>query len=73
MSPVKIIAILLLVAGALALIYGGFTYTSERHRANIGGLHLSVDEKEHVNIPMWAGVGALVVGGALLLGFRGKV
>ena len=72
MSTVKIVAIFLLVAGALGLVYGGFTYTSERHRADIGSLHLAVDEKEHVYIPMWVGVGALITGGALLLGFRGK-
>lgn len=67
----KIAAILLLVGGALALAYGGFTYTSDTHRANLGPLSMSVKEKERVNIPVWAGVGAIVVGG-LLLGFGRK-
>lgn len=70
MNPLKYLAILLLVAGTMALVYGGFTYTSERHDADIGGLHLSIDQKRTVNIPMWAGVGAIVLGGLLLLGVK---
>jgi hypothetical protein len=66
MNAIKLVAILLIVVGILALGYGGFTYTKETHNADIGPLHLQVDEKEHVNIPLWAGIGALV-GGALLL------
>ena len=64
----KIAAIVLLVAGALGLAYGGFNYTKSTHQADIGPVHFSVDEKEHVNVPVWAGVGALVVGGLLLVG-----
>jgi len=67
MSTQKIIAILLLVVGMLALAYGGFSYTSERHQADIGSMHLSMDERHHVNIPLWMGVGALLLGGILLL------
>ena len=66
MNAIKMVAILLIVVGILALGYGGFTYTKETHNADIGPLHLQVNEKEHVNIPLWAGIGALV-GGALLL------
>ena len=68
MSPLKIVAILLLVAGTLGLVYGGFTYTSDTHRADMGPLHMTVKEKDRVNIPVWAGVGAIVVGGLLLVG-----
>ena len=67
MSSLKIAALALIVVGMLALGYGGFTYTKDTHRADIGPIHLSVDEKEHVSIPIWAGVGALVLGGFLLL------
>ncbi|HEX2585019.1 MAG TPA: LPXTG cell wall anchor domain-containing protein [Steroidobacteraceae bacterium] len=67
MSTQKIIAILLLIIGTSALVYGGFSYTRETHQANLGSLHLSVDEQRHVNIPVWMGVGALLLGGALLL------
>ncbi len=67
MSGLKMVAILLIVAGVVALAYGGFTYTKTTHDAKIGPLELSVKDKETVNIPVWAGVGAIVVGGALLL------
>ena len=66
MNAVKIVAILLIAGGTLALVYGGFTYTKETHTADIGPVHLAVDEKQHVNIPLWAGIGA-IVGGVLLL------
>ena len=59
--------IILLVAGLLGLAYGGFTYTKDTHKADVGPLHLSVEEKEHVNIPMSLGIGLLVVGGLLVL------
>jgi hypothetical protein len=58
---------LLVIGGVLGLLYGSFTYTKETHDAKIGSLELSVKDKETVNIPVWAGVGAIVVGGALLL------
>jgi TRAP-type C4-dicarboxylate transport system permease small subunit len=67
MNAIKILAILLIVGGALGLAYGGFSYTKETHRADIGPLHFQMNESEHVNIPLWAGIGAVVVGGVLLL------
>lgn len=66
MSAQKILGILLLAAGILALVYGGFSYTKETHEAQLGPLELSVEEKERVNLPVWAGAAA-VVGGILLL------
>jgi hypothetical protein len=54
------------VLGVLGLAYGSFSYTKDTHDAKIGPLELSVKEKETVNVPIWAGVGAIVVGGALL-------
>lgn len=67
MNAVKIAAILLIVAGVLGLVYGGFSYTTETHEAKLGALELSVQEKQKVNVPVWAGVGAIVLGGGLLL------
>jgi len=67
MNAVKIAAIVLIVAGVLGLAYGGFSYTSETHEAKLGPLELSVSERERVNVPVWAGVGAIVIGGVLLL------
>lgn len=71
MNAVKIVAIMLIVAGALGLVYGSFSYTKETHKASLGPIELSVKDKETVNVPVWAGVGAIVVGGALLF-FGGK-
>jgi uncharacterized membrane protein YidH (DUF202 family) len=67
MSAVKIVGIVLIAAGILGLVYGRFSYTKETHEAKIGALELSRKDKETVNIPVWAGVGAIVVGGLLLL------
>ena len=67
MNNVKVVAIILIVAGTLGLVYGGFSYTKETHDAKLGPLELSVKEKETVNIPVWAGVGAIAVGTILLL------
>ena len=67
MSAIKMAAIVLIAAGVLGLAYGSFSYTKDTHEAKLGPLELSVTEKETVNIPVWAGVGAVVVGGALLL------
>lgn len=66
MNAVKMLAIVLIVAGALGLIYGSFTYTKETHETKIGPLELSVTDKETVNIPVWAGVGSILIGGFLL-------
>jgi TRAP-type C4-dicarboxylate transport system permease small subunit len=66
MSALKIVAILLIAAGIVGLIYGGFTYTKTTHDAKIGPLELSIKDKETVNVPIWAGVGAIVAGGVLL-------
>jgi hypothetical protein len=67
MGMTKIIGILLVVAGTLGLIYGGFTYTKDKHETKIGPLQFSVTEKETVNIPVWAGAGAIGVGVILIL------
>ena len=68
MDTNKIIAVLLIVGGALALAYGGFSYTKATHKADIGPLKLQVTEQERVNIPLWAGVAAIVGGGLMLVG-----
>ncbi len=66
MSALKIVAILLIAAGTIGLVYGGITYTKSTHDTKIGPIDISITDKETVNIPVWAGVGAIVVGGALL-------
>ena len=66
MNAVKMLAIVLIVAGTLGLVYGGFTYTKETHQAKLGPIELSIKDTETVNVPVWAGVGALVAGVILL-------
>lgn len=67
MNAVKMVGIVLIIAGVLGLAYGGFTYTKATHKATLGPLQLSVKEEQTVNIPVWAGVGAIVMGGLLVL------
>lgn len=73
MSSTKIIAIVLIIAGVLGLAYGKFSYTKETHDAKVGPIELSVKDKETVNVPVWAGVGAIVIGAGLLLAGGRKV
>jgi LPXTG-motif cell wall-anchored protein len=72
MSAVKIAAIVLIVAGILGLVYGSFSYTKDTHDVKLGPIELSVKDKQRVNVPVWAGVGGIVLGGALLLFSRKK-
>lgn len=67
MNAVKIAAIALIVAGILGLGYGSFSYTKQTHELKVGPLEMNVQEKQRVNIPVWAGVGAIAIGAALLL------
>lgn len=72
MNALRLIGIVLIVAGALALAYGGFSYTKESTALKLGPLELSVKNKETVNIPVWAGIAAVVAGGLMLALGGGK-
>jgi hypothetical protein len=67
MSAIRMAAIVIIVAGILGLVYGGFSYTKETHDAKLGPIEMSVKDKQTVNVPVWAGVGAIVIGSAFLL------
>ena len=67
MNTTRLIATALIVAGVLGLAYGGFSYTKDTTAVKLGPLELSVKEKKTVNVPMWAGIGAIVIGGVLLV------
>jgi hypothetical protein len=67
MNTTKIIAIVLIIAGALGLAYGQFSFTKETHQAKIGPLEFSINEKETVNVPVWLGGGAIALGVVLLV------
>lgn len=67
MNSIKLVAIVLIVAGILGLAYGGFSYTKDTTVVKLGPIEISAKEKQTVNVPMWAGIGAIVVGGLLLV------
>ena len=70
MNAIRILAIVLIVVGSLGLAYGGFTYTKDTHKADLGPIQLTVKDRETVNVPVWAGVGALAAGIILLFARR---
>ncbi|HTV79241.1 MAG TPA: hypothetical protein VMF03_13350 [Steroidobacteraceae bacterium] len=72
MNPVKLIAVVLIIGGALGLAYGGFSYTRNTHEVKVGPLDVALQEKKTIDVPVWAGIAAIVVGGALLLVGRPK-
>ena len=67
MNSTKLVGVVLIVLGALALMYGGFSYTKDTTAMKLGPLEMTVQEKKTVNVPLWAGFGAIVVGGVLLV------
>ncbi len=67
MNAIKLIAIVLIAGGVFGLLYGNFSYTKDTHDLKLGPIELSVTEKKTVNIPIWMGLGAIVVGGLLLV------
>ena len=66
----RLLGVVLVVLGILAIIYGGFWFTREEKAAEIGPVEIQVEKKERVNIPLWAGVATAAVGVVLLLGNR---
>jgi hypothetical protein len=67
MNGIKILAIVLILGGLFGLLYGRFSYTKETHDLEVGSLELSIKDKQTINIPVWAGAGAIVAGGLLLI------
>ena len=71
MNSIKAIAAAPILAGTLGLAYGGFSYTKDTTVAKLGPIEITAKEKETINIPMWAGIVAIAVGG-LMLAVGGK-
>lgn len=67
MNAVRLIGVLLIVAGVVGLIYQQFSFTKETTQAKIGPLELTLKEKETVNVPLWASLGAIGVGVVMLV------
>lgn len=72
MNTTKIIGIALIVAGALGLLYGGFSYTKQTHSAKLGPIELKVQEKETVAVPIVVSAGAIALGVFLIVAGRNK-
>lgn len=73
MNPLKLLAGALIIGGVLALVYGNFSYTKDTTALKLGDVELNVKEKKTVNVPIWAGVGAILAGGVLLaMGGKGR-
>jgi len=67
MNPAKIIGIILIVAGCLGLVYGGFSYTKETTGMKLGPIELKVQEKETIAVPLIVSAGAIALGVFLLV------
>ena len=72
MGANRMLALVLIAAGVIGLAYGSFSYTKDTHQAKLGPIELKVTEKKTINVPLWAGIGAIVAGGVLLVLGRGK-
>ena len=66
MQGTKLVGVVLLVLGILAVAYGGFSYTKQTDNVNLGPIHIEVRDKERVNVPLWAGVLVAIAGGVIL-------
>jgi hypothetical protein len=66
MSGTKMLGVALLALGLLGLAYGGFSYTKDTDKVNLGPIHIEVKDRERVNVPVWAGVALAIAGGVLL-------
>ena len=65
-----LVGVLLIVAGAIGLIWGGITYTKSRETVDLGPLEVSATEKETIPIGPIAGGIMLLAGVALVIGTR---
>jgi hypothetical protein len=66
MKGTKLLGVVLLAVGILALAYGGFSYTKDTDKVDLGPIHIEVKDRERVNVPLWAGVAVAIAGGILL-------
>jgi uncharacterized membrane protein len=71
MKPIIWVGIFLVVLGALALAYQGFTYTHLERVMDVGSMHVTREDHDRVSIPPILG-GLALVGGIALLVVGGK-
>ena len=72
MNTTRLIAIILIAAGALGLVYGGFSHTKETTGVKLGPLELKVQERERINVPLIVSAASIVIGVGLLVVGRNK-
>lgn len=73
MNPIRMFGLVVIIAGVLSLVYGGFSYTKDTTAVKLGPLAISVQAQQTINIPLWAGIASILVGGVLLgLGGKGR-
>jgi hypothetical protein len=63
----RIVGIILILLGLAGVVWGGFTYTKERHDVDLGPVDFQVTEKKTVPIPPIAGAIAVAAGLVLIL------
>jgi hypothetical protein len=61
----KLAGIILMLAGVVALIYGGITYTTHKKAIDMGPLQVTTSHEHHVPLPPVLGVAFLLGGGIL--------
>lgn len=66
----RVFGVVLIIAGILALIYGGFSYTQREKVVDIGDLEASVNDRETFRIPPIAGGAAVLAGIIMVLADR---
>jgi hypothetical protein len=71
-NVITVVAIVLIALGAFGLARGKFSYTEEKHSAEIAGVELSLKDKETVNVPQWLSIGAIAAGALLFVFTRRK-
>ena len=69
-KAVTVIAVVLIALGAFGLARGKFSYTEEKHEAEIAGVELSIKDKETIAVPQWLSIGAIALGAILLVAGR---
>lgn len=67
----KIVAIVLIVLGAISLAYGGITYTSREKVLDVGPIEATAERQKTVPLPPVLG-GVAVIAGIALLFVGGK-
>lgn len=63
----RLVAIGLIVAGGIGLAYGKLSVTEDSHTVQVGSMGMTVRDQHSMNVPVWAGVGAIVAGSLALV------